>query len=54
MYETFPREALEDEYLDRIAVRLAAAIRVLQPIVEETLSGNHSPVRKSRLVPRKT
>lgn len=54
VYETFPREALEDEYLDRIAVRLAAAIRVLQPIVEETLSGNNSTVRKSRLVPRKT
>lgn len=54
VYETFPREALEDEYLDRIAARFAAVIKLLQPIVEETLSGNHSPVRKSRLAPRKT
>ncbi len=54
VYETFPREALEEEYLDRIAARCAAVIKLLQPIVEETLSGNHSPVRKSRVVPDKT
>ena len=52
VYETFPREALEEEYLERIAVRLAAAIRLLQPIVDETLSGKKSPARSPRVALR--
>ena len=52
VYETFPREALEEEYLERIAGRLAAAIRLLQPIVDEALSGKKSPARRPRVALR--
>ena len=52
VYETFPREALEEEYVERIAGRLAAAIRLLQPIVDETLSGKKSPAHRPRVALR--
>ncbi len=39
VYETLPLESFTDDYLDRVAARLAKMILVLQPILEELTSG---------------
>jgi hypothetical protein len=39
VYETIPLEAFDEAYVDRVAQRLARVIAVLQPMLEEALSG---------------
>jgi hypothetical protein len=38
VYETFPMETFDEVYVDRVAMRLAQVIVVMQPILEEVMS----------------
>ncbi len=39
VYETIPLESFTDEYLDRVAGRLAHVIVVLQPLLDQLIAG---------------
>jgi hypothetical protein len=39
VYETIPMETFDEAYVDRVAARLAQVMVVLQPILEELMSG---------------
>jgi hypothetical protein len=45
VYETIELETFNEDYVDRVAARLAKMIVVLQPILEKLLQNNSLPRR---------